>query len=426
MYISKLEIKNIKCLDNIVIDFKSASDTCCGGVILGDNGLGKTTILRCIAMSLCGKASISGLMDELEGEWIKFDKHQASISLEIKPDINNENAYQILTTFNRSDINNEVDITQDIYPEGVEFPWDKFLVCGYGASRGVTGSENYSTYTVTDAIYTLFNYKQVLQNPELVLRRIVGSDYRTAGKTMKKVLPWLDKILMLPKGSTKLNKSLTIDDSFKRRLPVEALADGYQATITWVTDMLGWALLQDDEVFRKKISGIVLIDEIEHHLHPKWQRNIVPILQQVFPEVQFITTTHAPLVAANCSKLLPDEPDMKVFSLSQKGKKVLLSIVEENLGELNIAQVLSSEAFDHIFSINPKIDGFLRKASILAAKDSRTNKEEATLKIIKDIFKDIIFPKGETLIERMVERDYYDELEKRAEELNRILNEGNK
>ncbi len=178
---------------------------------------------------------------------------------------------------------------------------------------------------------------------------------------------------MLPKGSTRLDKSLTVDDSFKRKMPIEALADGYQATITWVMDMLGWALLHDDKVFLKEISGIVLIDEIEHHLHPIWQLSIVSILKRVFPKVQFIITTHAPLVAANCRKLLPNESDMRVFSLRKKGKKVLLSIVEENLGELNIAQVLSSEAFNHIFSINPRIDGLLRKASILAAKDKRTN-----------------------------------------------------
>ncbi len=105
---------------------------------------------------------------------------------------------------------------------------------------------------------------------------------------------------------------------------------------------------------------------------------------------------------------------------------VLLSVVEENLGELNVAQVLSSEAFNHIFSINPRIDGLFREASILAAKDKRTTKEEAILKKIKDILKDIMFPKGKTLIERIVEREHYDDLEKHAEELNRILNEGNK
>ena len=76
MYISKIEIRNIRCFDHVILDFESASDICCGGMIIGDNGLGKTTILRCIAMSLCGKSSVSGLIDELEGYWIKKVKRE--------------------------------------------------------------------------------------------------------------------------------------------------------------------------------------------------------------------------------------------------------------------------------------------------------------------------------------------------------------
>jgi predicted ATP-binding protein involved in virulence len=49
-------------------------------------------------------------------------------------------------------------------------------------------------------------------------------------------------------------------------------------------------------------SGVVLIDEIEAHLHPQWQRNIIPNLTKTFPNCQFIVTTHSPQVLSNVKK----------------------------------------------------------------------------------------------------------------------------
>ena len=409
------------------MDFCSTKDASTGGVILGDNGLGKTTILRSIAMSFCGRTSISGLMDELEGEWLRSGKLKGEIRIEIEPDNKNEKPFSIKTLFERSSLNADINIAQIIDPEKSEVPWDKFLVCGYGANRGVIGAETYSKYSVTDSVYTLFSYDAVLQNPELIIRRIKDKSPNSSYRTQRKILNWIDKILMLPNGATKLETGgLTVSGPWGKSMPAGALADGHQSTISWVVDLLGWALLYDDTIFQKEISGIVLIDEIEQHLHPKWQRNIVPLLKTVFPKIQFVISTHSPLVAANTGKILADDPESKLFYLSQEGNTSRLSEVEENLSDLDAAQVLSSEAFGHIFNINPKIEGFLREASILAAKDKRTEKEEARLGKIKDALKAIMFPKGKTLIEREVERDYYTELGKHTEELNRILNSGNR
>ena len=432
MYISKLEINNIKCFDKVIMDFRSTKDVFSGGLILGDNGLGKTTILRSIAMSFCGKTSISGLVDELEGEWLRSGELQGAIQLEVKPDNKNERPFLIKTLFERSSLNANTDITQEIEPEEREVQWDKFFVCGYGACRGVFGVETYSKYSVTDSVYSLFSYDAILQNPELIIRRIKDKSGSNSDKTLKKILNWIDKILMLPEGATTLEPGgLTVSGPWGTSMPVGALADGHQATILWVADLLGWALLYDDTIFQKevsgeKLSGIVLIDEIEQHLHPKWQRSIVPLLKTIFPKLQFIISTHSPLVTANTGKILADDPESKLFYLSQEGKTVRLSEVEENLSELNAAQVLSSEAFGHIFNINPRIERALREASILAAKDKRTEEEDVRFKQIKDRLKEIMFPKGRTLIERIVEKEYYAELEKQVEDFNKILDEGKK
>ena len=391
-------------------------------MILGDNALGKTTILRAIAMSLCGDP---GLVNELEGEWLKSGKLEGTIQLDTRPSNKNEMPLSIKTIFTRRSLKADIDITQEIYPKGHQVLWDSFFVCGYGASRGVTGGEVYSKYSVTDSVYTLFNYDTRLQTPELVIRRIKDMSGPNSDKIQKKILNWIDNILMLPKGATKLEMGgLTVSGPWGKSMPVGALADGHQATISWVVDLLGWALLYDENIFQKEISGVLLIDEIEQHLHPKWQRNIVPTLRNIFPKLQFVIATHSPLVAANAGKLFTSDPELKLFHLSQEGKTVRLSEVEENLGELNIAQVLSSEAFDYIFTSNPKIENILREASILATKDKRTNEEEARYKEIKNGLKELMFPEGRTPIERIIEKEYYRELEKRIEDFNRMLHKG--
>lgn len=419
MYVKKLEIKNVKCFDRLSIDFRSAGDVSNWGLILGDNGLGKTTILRSIAMSLCGTTS---LLDEIEGEWLRTGERRGEIRLETEPSNKNEPPFSVTTFLERSSLNAETKMRQKFEPNENKIPWDQFFVCGYGAGRGIVGADTYSKYSVMDSVYTLFRYDQVLQNTELIVRRIKDN---IPVRSYRRLLKWIDKILMLPAGATKLEiGGLTVSGPWGRSMPLGALADGHQATVSWVVDLLGWALLRNKDVFQGEMSGIVLLDEIEQHLHPKWQRSIIPLLKNVFPKVQFIITTHSPLVAANTGKTSIGDPEIQLFYLGQEGTTVKLSEVEENLEELNTAQVLSSEAFGHIFSTNPTIEKFLREASILAAKDKRTEEEEIKYKKIKDMLKGTMFPKGMTLIERVVERDYYSELEKKVEDFNKILNEG--
>jgi len=180
--------------------------------------------------------------------------------------------------------------------------------------------------------------------------------------------------------------------------------------------------LYNVKMFDDHIRGIVLLDELEQHLHPSWQRRIISLLREHFPQMQFITTTHSPLIAANASKMSDVKLESKLFHLNydnQKGNQI--SEVEEMLRDLGCDQVLSSEAFDHIFSIDPRIDKILREASILASKDKRSNEEQQRLDAFKRELKNIMFPKGRTLIERLVERDYYSELEKSISDFDNIL-----
>lgn len=81
------------------------------------------------------------------------------------------------------------------------------------------------------------------------------------------------------------------------KLSPTALSHGYQSMVAWISDLLGHAFLEfGEQAHPSTLRGIVLLDEIDLHLHPTWQRRIVPILKRVFPELQFIVTTHSHLV----------------------------------------------------------------------------------------------------------------------------------
>jgi hypothetical protein len=105
--------------------------------------------------------------------------------------------------------------------------------------------------------------------------------------------------------------------------------------------MLGWSF-----VFRPsslEVSGIVLIDEIEKHLHPRWQRQIVKQLLDQFPAVQFIATTHSPICAGGLADLAQGAGLMYYF------KSITLGTVVHERAEPFTGwpydQIITSEVF---------------------------------------------------------------------------------
>lgn len=102
----------------------------------------------------------------------------------------------------------------------------------------------------------------------------------------------------------------------KKALSLGQLPDGVRSTLGWIADYL-----RRQEIFAWEAGqpglrkGILLIDEVDAHLHPKWQRHILPAMRAAFPEVQIIVTTHSPFVIASCR-----EARVHVLELDEKGR----------------------------------------------------------------------------------------------------------
>ena len=171
-----------------------------------------------------------------------------------------------------------------------------------------------------DGVYTLFDYRRTLLDPELTLRRLrdfLGTDrYERTLTGIKRALGLgsEDEISLPRGGGVELS-----GPSIGGRIRLEGWADGYRMTFNWMLDFYGRVVNADmiNLINREgHVRGIILIDEIEQHLHPSMQAEILPRITEVFPEIQLIATTHSPLVALDAK---PDE----LVVLRREGNEVV-------------------------------------------------------------------------------------------------------
>ena len=93
-------------------------------------------------------------------------------------------------------------------------------------------------------------------------------------------------------------KELVIEDNFNNIIPVNHLSDGVKSMLAMIADIAYRCTKLNPHLVssHQETNGIILIDEIDMHLHPKWQQTVLQELQLTFPKIQFIVTTHSPQV----------------------------------------------------------------------------------------------------------------------------------
>jgi hypothetical protein len=105
------------------------------------------------------------------------------------------------------------------------------------------------------------------------------------------------------------------------RIPFPAMSDGYRAFLGWVGDLL-YHVVRTCPKNKKLVDnqGIVMVDEIDLHLHPKWQLTVLPTLAKALPNIQFIVTSHSPLVVGSLEwmNILLMEPDGTSASIPRR------------------------------------------------------------------------------------------------------------
>lgn len=282
-------------------------------------------------MGLCDEASSGGLLRELPGDFIRSGEDQANIEIEFIEDDGEKwiikTSLKLYEKLNFERVEQTYKYLKDANWVNVDnwqrFPWERIFIAGYGAGLRTDGTADYEQYFSGDAVYTLFKYSQTLQNPELAWRRLQSANGDDKQRIDENISGILGEILDLDENSkVVLEPNGIFIDKDGGKVALGAVGDGYRATTTLIIDLLSWQFLIQNKDHKEgkdwkplsldEMSGIVIIDEIEKHLHPLLQRRIINNLVEKFPKIQFIITTHSPLCVSGVSDV--SEGAWKIFS----------------------------------------------------------------------------------------------------------------
>lgn len=195
-----------------------------------------------------------------------------------------------------------------------------------------------------------------------------------------RLLPHVDAVELSGRGGMSQSGDLIRSHSFefafaeqKTKIPAVWLSQGYQSTIAWIVDLIGQIYLDAGEpISLEDMEGIVLIDELDLHLHPTWQARLVPVLKRVFPNMQFIVTTHSPM-------LLPalERHEIVMLRLDEKG-----DVVAES-PPASPKLMTGSEIYSSFFNIQKlypnDLGDELRRYTYLSSDPTRTDAEDAAM-----------------------------------------------
>lgn len=400
MYITDIHIKNIQCFEDVTILINKNEKPCLWNVILGDNSSGKSCLLRCIAIGLRDPSSGATLMKSLGVDFLR-DKDKIGI-IEITLIDYQSNEECLIRTEITQVYDTEI-ISQKVVKGSEDKLWKKLFLCGYGIQRSGEADTSYSKYKPVEPVITLFDYNHALQNIELIFRR-QPEDIQNL------LLGMLMKILRLDEINATLeltNKGMIfIIDGIEVLL--DAVGDGFSGTVAWITDFIGWQTYADRLKSAKDVkdlSGILLLDEIELTLHPSLQRYIVKNLKDHFPKVQFIITSHSPIIAAGAADF--QNSNFIVFRIESGKTKVIDNI--PSIRGMRFNQILSSIAFDFVPTASPGNIDDMDRFSELICKERNAKEEKEYQQLMARLEDTSQF--GETEFERHIEKAVSETLE---------------
>ena len=398
MYVSKIRMQNFRCYTDFTMQFSPKVT-----VIVAENGRGKTAILDGLAITMAPYlAAFPGIkarnfqpndvrmvldvpqtQDELQ---IKRMKYLLPVVLETEVKADDGKAYswkRELKSVKGKTSSVSAKFVSDYgkrIADELNQPGDQDIILPvlgyYGTSRMWNDSSLLKRKKVdlsrssgyVECLEPSGSYNTFAQWFRYATESALEYDHIIAEKKLNKKNPYREILNAINKaivtciqsmGWTDLKYSfaaqnLLICHPEKGELPLEAMSDGARSVISMAADIAyRMARLNPDmgEDVTLKTSGVVLIDEVDMHLHPSWQQTVVNDLVKAFPKVQFIVTTHSPQVLtsvpAECIRILHWDNDLvdieePTFSLGAESSQLLRDIqhVESRPGSLPIVQAL--------------------------------------------------------------------------------------
>nr|AGU10134.1 AAA domain [uncultured organism] len=280
----------------------------------------------------------------------------------------------------------------------------KGLVCyGYGAGRAIGTSTLSENPENVDTCISLFDDRADLLNPEewfLQMEYSALKGEKQDGEILNQVidillqvLPDVTDVLITSKGH---QQQLELETPYGW-VRLRDMSLGYQTLVVWLTDFASKLFIRyPDSPNPLEEPAIVLIDEIDLHLHPSWQRKLLRFLSDIFVNTQFIATAHSPLVVQAAGDI-----EANVVLLKREGDQTIVHQNPEDVRGWRIDQILNSELFEDTSTLSVQTQEELERRNALLLKKRLTAKEKAELERLNT--KVAAQPIGDTPPERKVE-----------------------
>ncbi len=388
VYLSSLKIRNIRCFggEEQTLDLSDGH----GGpapwtLILGENGTGKTTLLQAIVVAALERKEEAGRPVVRVGlnSWLVMtlkrrsnSRGDSSSQVTVFADRYEGRANPSERTLQRSLLVREAN--------GIETKGDHFttLYGAYGASRRWGRTQLDTAKHAAGA--SLFSSDIPLLNPTEWLLQTDYSALKTASERTRAGFDQVRDVLidLLPD----VNDISIITNSEGRRTPevqfhtpygwvaFDQMGYGYQSLVTWVVDLASRMFdAYPESVNPLHEAAICLVDEIDLHLHPTWQRNVMWYLSERFPNVQFIATAHSPLIVQSA-------PDVKanIAVLRREGDHVVIDNDVDAVRGWRADQILASDLYD-LPPRSPAVQKLLDEQNDLLGKTKLTGDERRRL-----------------------------------------------
>lgn len=210
----------------------------------------------------------------------------------------------------------------------------------YGTHRGRFSAEEYEQY----GFMSLFDSNQTLISPEQWIKDQALLNVNNAGVGINLIKETLFEILDKTVNIELKGTELFFEEKNKKELKFDQLSEGFKSITIFVVDLLfRLQKISGDNSDIFQTSAIVVVDEIDLHLHPKWKQTIVSKLRSTFKNIQFIFTTHSPTIIQGASD---DAIIFRVFRNEDGITRVTDKYYRKDLNHMMLNTLVTSSLFD--------------------------------------------------------------------------------